>query len=86
MHLAWNLVAGPVLGHEVSGYAPATSLFNESGDGPSWLTGGDFGIEGSVWMTVAEVVGIFWLEGRKQKAESRRQKAEGRRHDSSVES
>jgi uncharacterized protein len=61
LHLAWNLMTGPVLGHEVSGYTSMKTLFIEIGDGPVWLTGGDFGIEGSIWMTLVEVVGIIWL-------------------------
>lgn len=61
LHLAWNLMSGPVLGHEVSGYESAITLFVESEQGPAWLTGGDFGIEGSVWMTVTELAGIVLL-------------------------
>ena len=58
LHLAWNLTSGPILGHEVSGYDSMATIFVERGGGPWWLTGGDFGIEGSLWMTVVEVVGI----------------------------
>lgn len=61
LHLAWNITSGPILGHEVSGYQTMVTLFIEREHGPSWLTGGDFGIEGSVWMTVTEVVGIALL-------------------------
>jgi membrane protease YdiL (CAAX protease family) len=61
LHLAWNLMSGPVLGHEVSGYESAMTLFVERGDGPPLLTGGDFGIEGSVWMTPTESAGILLL-------------------------
>lgn len=58
LHLAWNLMAGPVTGHEVSGYVSTHSLLVTRGDGPWWLTGGEFGVEGSVWMTLVEVVAI----------------------------
>ena len=58
LHFAWNVVAGPLLGHEVSGHRPLTSVLAEAGAGPEWLTGGAFGIEGSVWMTVVECAGI----------------------------
>lgn len=61
LHLAWNLMSGPILGHEVSGYDAMATVFVERGGGPWWLTGGDFGIEGSVWMTVTEVTGIVLL-------------------------
>lgn len=61
LHLAWNLMSGPILGHEVSGYESMATVFVERGHGPLWLTGGDFGIEGSVWMTVTESAGIVLL-------------------------
>lgn len=61
LHLAWNLMTGPILGHEVSGYEAVMTVFVELGSGPEWLTGGEFGIEGSVWMTGAEMVGITVL-------------------------
>ncbi|HEY0160072.1 MAG TPA: CPBP family intramembrane glutamic endopeptidase [Thermoanaerobaculia bacterium] len=77
LHLAWNLMTGPVLGHEVSGYEGATTLLVEVGSGPWWLTGGDFGIEGSVWMTVAEVAGIVLLAPRMKNEEVRMKNGEG---------
>ena len=61
LHLAWNLMTGPILGHEVSGYRTVHSLLVESGHGPWWLSGGEFGIEGSIWMTAVELVAILWL-------------------------
>lgn len=61
LHFAWNVMSGPVLGHEVSGYIGERSLFIERGAGPAWLTGGDFGIEGSAWMTVTEAAAILLL-------------------------
>ncbi|HYK05965.1 MAG TPA: CPBP family intramembrane glutamic endopeptidase [Thermoanaerobaculia bacterium] len=64
LHLAWNLMSGPILGHEVSGYESLSTVLVELGDGPEWLTGGEFGIEGSIWMTVAELVGIAVLARR----------------------
>lgn len=61
LHLAWNLMSGPVIGHEVSGYETTRTVLVELGSGPEWLTGGEFGIEGSVWMTLVEIAGIGWL-------------------------
>lgn len=58
LHLAWNVMSGPILGHEVSGYEPMRTLFVETGDGAWWLTGGAFGVEGSLWMTVVELIAI----------------------------
>ncbi|HEX7706564.1 MAG TPA: type II CAAX endopeptidase family protein [Thermoanaerobaculia bacterium] len=67
IHLAWNLMTGPILGHEVSGYAGMQTLFVETGGGPTFLTGGDFGIEGSIWMTLAELIGIVFLMTRRSR-------------------
>lgn len=65
LHLAWNLMSGPIIGHEVSGYSSAMTVFVEAGTGPDWLTGGHFGIEGSAWMVVVELAGIAVLLRRK---------------------
>jgi len=74
LHLGWNLMSGPVLGYEVSGYPPAASILDTEGPGPELLTGGGFGIEGSVWMTVVEVLAILLLvrAGRSALAPRRR--------------
>jgi CAAX protease family protein len=77
LHLMWNLMSGAILGYEVSGYSPSHSVFTVVGTGPALLTGGAFGIEGSIWMTVAEGVAIVILlrmnvERRMQNEELRR--------------
>ncbi|HYI10397.1 MAG TPA: CPBP family intramembrane glutamic endopeptidase [Thermoanaerobaculia bacterium] len=66
LHLAWNLMSGPILGHEVSGYEAVMTVLTEEGTGPELLTGGEFGIEGSVWMTVMELgaIGLLWLRAK----------------------
>jgi len=74
LHLAWNLMSGPILGHEVSGYYADMTLFAERGGGPWWLTGGEFGIEGSAWMTVTELAAVVLL--MKMNAEGRMQNSE----------
>jgi membrane protease YdiL (CAAX protease family) len=61
LHLAWNLMTGPILGHEVSGYISEETVLTESGHGPWWLSGGEFGIEGSVLMTAVELAAIGLL-------------------------
>jgi len=58
LHTAWNLMIGPILGHEVSGYEPMRTVFVERGTGHPLVTGGDFGLEGSIWMTVIEIAAI----------------------------
>ncbi|MEP7118549.1 MAG: CPBP family intramembrane glutamic endopeptidase [Acidobacteriota bacterium] len=57
IHAAWNFLLGPALGLTVSGNG-------QRGDGwrmielkgPAWVTGGSFGIEGGVIVTVATAV------------------------------
>jgi membrane protease YdiL (CAAX protease family) len=71
LHLAWNLMSGPILGHEVSGYEAVMTVLTERGSGPELLTGGEFGIEGSLWMTLVETAGIGLLWLRIKNAERR---------------
>lgn len=61
IHLAWNVLSGPILGYPVSGFVAGESVLRTTLSVPVWLTGGNFGIEGSVWMGVAELVGILFF-------------------------
>lgn len=61
LHLMWNVMSGPLLGYEVSGYKPSHTVLTVVGTGPWLLTGGAFGIEGSLWMTAVEMGGIVLL-------------------------
>lgn len=61
IHLAWNVFSGPILGYPVSGFVPATSVLTVTLSGPRWITGGLFGIEGSVWIAVVEIAAIIGL-------------------------
>jgi membrane protease YdiL (CAAX protease family) len=61
IHFAWNLLSGPILGFPVSGFVARSTLFRVTGSGPALVTGGSFGIEASVCMTVLEILGIIWL-------------------------
>lgn len=56
LHFAWNFTQGVLFQLPISGI-PADGLLDVrvSPESPTWLTGGDFGIEGSVLCTVAEV-------------------------------
>ena len=47
MHFAWNFTQGGIFGVAVSGGATA-GLFRGELSGPTWLSGGAFGVEGSV--------------------------------------
>jgi len=66
IHLGWNLLSGPILGYNVSGYSSSESVLRTVGRGAPWLTGGLFGIEGSVWIVVVELAGIALLLRKKQ--------------------
>ena len=69
IHLAWNLLSGPILGFGVSGYVARATLLRTVGSGPVWITGGPFGIEASVWMALVEAGGIFLLSRRLQRVQ-----------------
>ena len=60
LHLSWNFFQGPLLGSHVSGLTMPTLLQTEmKGD---WLiTGGDFGLEGSVLNTGLSLITILVL-------------------------
>lgn len=61
IHVVWNVFSGPVLGHEVSGLSLPKTLFRTVDPGPALLTGGEFGIEASVYLTLAELAVIAFL-------------------------
>lgn len=61
LHLAWNLISGPLLGYNVSGYASRTTILRTIGGGPPALTGGAFGIEGSALTLAVMVVATLLL-------------------------
>ena len=60
LHLSWNFFQGPLLGSHVSGLSLPTLLQTEmKGD---WLiTGGEFGLEGSVLNTALTLIAILIL-------------------------
>ncbi|WP_060862200.1 CPBP family intramembrane glutamic endopeptidase [Paenibacillus riograndensis] len=58
-HAVWNWALGNIFGADVSGSAPEGGrLLHISLAGPDWLTGGAFGLEGSVATTAIFVIGI----------------------------
>jgi hypothetical protein len=61
MHAIWNFLQSTVLGFAVSGMDTYRVLELEI-DGPEWLTGGDFGIEGSLLSVLFILAAIiyFW--------------------------
>lgn len=60
LHFSWNLFQGPLMGFKVSGLTmPAMVLQETKGD--LILTGGDFGLEGSILITAVTIVSIVVL-------------------------
>lgn len=61
IHFAWNFVQGAVFGVAVSGNE-AKGLLQSTLSGPSLLSGGDFGAEGSIFaIVVCLVAGIYLI-------------------------
>ena len=66
LHAAWNVTLGMVLGLPVSGLR-LPSLFHLELTGSDLATGGQFGLEASLWNTAAVavmVVGVIWFGPR----------------------
>lgn len=59
-HLSWNFFAGPVMGFPVSGLTQP-SLLQADTKGDLLITGGDFGLEGSILTTCIAVIAFFIL-------------------------
>ena len=62
-HITWNYFQGPVLGFEVSG-TDVDSIFIQSLNGSELITGGEFGFEGSIILTVLMIIGSVYLDRR----------------------
>ncbi|HWK04363.1 MAG TPA: CPBP family intramembrane glutamic endopeptidase [Puia sp.] len=59
-HLSWNFFQGPLLGLKVSGHDFPSLLVAET-KGDLLVTGGDFGLEGSVLNMAASIIAILVL-------------------------
>ncbi len=67
LHFSWNFFQGPILGYEVSG-VHLQSLFQHDVKGSDWLTGGAFGLEGSIIVAVIYLLAIgalVWVYEKK---------------------
>jgi len=64
VHLAWNWLQGPVFGISVSGIAEFSPdpVMRATDIGPTWLTGGSYGIEGGIACTVAIIISIITVQ------------------------
>jgi len=62
LHVSWNFFQGTIFSYPVSGQEfQDQSLFISSVSGPTLLTGGDFGPEGSVITTVVLIIGTLYI-------------------------
>ncbi|HET6256542.1 MAG TPA: type II CAAX endopeptidase family protein [Puia sp.] len=60
LHVGWNFFEGPILGFHVSG-TTFPSLFQVEPTGDLFITGGDYGLIGSMPMTLLLVIAILVL-------------------------
>jgi uncharacterized protein len=60
LHFSWNFFQGSVLGYNISGLTLQPVLTQEM-KGADWLTGGQFGFEGSVVSAVLQLLAILIL-------------------------
>jgi membrane protease YdiL (CAAX protease family) len=60
-HLSWNLAQSWLWGFDVSGIEIRNQLFVVTPTGPDLVTGGEFGLEGSIVSTVLFVAIVVWL-------------------------
>lgn len=60
MHFTWNFFQGPLLGFEVSG-TKMESVINQQVSGNPLITGGEFGFEGSLLLTVMMIASTFYI-------------------------
>ncbi len=60
-HTSWNWAMENIYGLRVSGSEGLGSVLNLSAEGPNYLTGGDFGPEGSIITTVVLIAGMLIL-------------------------
>ncbi|HEY9403025.1 MAG TPA: type II CAAX endopeptidase family protein [Pyrinomonadaceae bacterium] len=63
LHWAWNWAMGALLGLPVSGITSLTRapLLSATDNGPAWLTGGAYGIEGGAACTLALIISTIFI-------------------------
>ncbi|AND80033.1 CPBP family intramembrane glutamic endopeptidase [Streptococcus pantholopis] len=61
LHAAWNCFQGNVFSFPVSGSSAGTALIKVSQQGPDWLSGGSFGVEGSLISILVQIIFILLL-------------------------
>ncbi|WP_449459161.1 CPBP family intramembrane glutamic endopeptidase, partial [Streptococcus suis] len=61
LHTAWNCFQGNVFAFPVSGTNAGQAFIQIGITGPEWLSGGKFGVEGSVISLLVQGIMICWL-------------------------
>lgn len=63
VHWSWNWMMGAVLGLPVSGISEITPqpLMRAADQGPAWLTGGSYGIEGGAACTLVLIISTIFI-------------------------
>ncbi|MBE8522609.1 CPBP family intramembrane metalloprotease [Amycolatopsis sp. H6(2020)] len=75
LHFGWNFAAAGLFGTEVSGNGTPQGLLDAATSGPSIITGGDFGPEGSLYSLLFCTLGtgaFLWLAHRRGRLVPRR--------------
>ncbi|HWU04930.1 MAG TPA: type II CAAX endopeptidase family protein [Streptomyces sp.] len=78
LHFGWNFAAAGIFSSEVSGGDTPQGLLDTVTSGPTWVTGGDFGPEGSVYAVLFGAlitIGFLWLAHRRGNLVPRRRRA-----------
>uniref|UniRef100_A0AAU3GV58 CPBP family intramembrane metalloprotease n=1 Tax=Streptomyces sp. NBC_01401 TaxID=2903854 RepID=A0AAU3GV58_9ACTN len=68
LHFGWNFAAGGIFSTEVSGNNTPQGLLDSTTSGAEWVTGGDFGPEGSLYSVVFGLLltaAFMWLAHRR---------------------
>ncbi|AYL34481.1 MULTISPECIES: CPBP family intramembrane glutamic endopeptidase [Streptomyces] len=79
VHFGWNFAAGGIFSTEVSGNDTEQGLLDATTSGNEWLTGGDFGPEGSVYSVLFGALltlAFLWLAHRRGRLVPRRRRAD----------
>jgi membrane protease YdiL (CAAX protease family) len=68
LHFGWNFAEGAIFGTDISGESAPQGLLHSALSGPTAISGGQFGPEGSVYTLVAGVlltIAFLWLASRR---------------------
>ncbi|MEU8697548.1 CPBP family intramembrane glutamic endopeptidase [Streptomyces sp. NPDC048680] len=68
LHFGWNFAASGIFSTEVSGNDTSKGILDSTTSGSKWITGGDFGPEGSVYSVLFGVLltaAFMWLAHRR---------------------